>query len=488
VEELNMPNGAKTKKSQLMRFIQALALVWTVIIVGGLLWNLDQVTENTLEDAQLQALHTYEKDIIYRSWNTMHGGVYVPVTEYTKPNPYLSRVEERDITTPSGRLLTLINPAYMTRQVHEMGEEQYAIRGHITSLDPIRPENSPDTWETAALNAFEKGEIEVSSVEFIEDIEYMRLMRPLVTEGACLQCHAEQGYKVGDVRGGISVSVPMGPLWAIADVQRYNLFLVYLVLWLFGIGGIYIQGNRLIKSDNERKKAEEELAKYAHELKEANRMKALFSDIMHHDILNPIGVIRGSAELGLCDVPDDKNLNTIKETADSVIDIVDNANELSRLETFEGLEKEDLNLKKMLDRLCEESKPAFEEFGMVLENKIGISMPVKANPIIKEVFQNLLSNALKYAQEGKRVVIDAGDSGGKYNIIVKDFGPGIPDEAKVDIFERFKRRKKGYVRGMGIGLAIVKRLVELHGWRVWVEDNPVGGSVFVVEIPRNSGL
>ena len=85
-----------------------------------------------------------------------HGGVYVPATEETPRNPYLSHIYERDITTPSGRPLTLVNPAYMTRQVFTLGQIQYGLQGHITSLHPLRPQNAPDPWETQALQSFEQ--------------------------------------------------------------------------------------------------------------------------------------------------------------------------------------------------------------------------------------------------------------------------------------------------------------------------------------------
>ncbi len=96
----------------------------------------------------------FEKDVIYRRWNADHGGVYVPVTQKTKPNPYLDDLE-RDIITPLGKKLTKVNPAYMTRQVHELALKSNGVRGHITSLNPIRPANAPDPWETQALKAFE---------------------------------------------------------------------------------------------------------------------------------------------------------------------------------------------------------------------------------------------------------------------------------------------------------------------------------------------
>jgi PAS domain S-box-containing protein len=230
-----------------------------MVIAASLGWNVFQVRQNTLETARIQAQTAYEKDVIYRRWNAGHGGVYVPVTAKTQPNPYLIDTPEREIRTPSGKLLTLINPAYMTRQAHELAEEQYGVRGHITSLTPIRPENAPDPWETKALQAFQRGEAEVALVEEIEDQEYMRLMRPLITEKGCLQCHAAQGYQEGDIRGGISVSVPMEPLWAVASRQIRTLAGGHTILWLLGLGGVVLGTQRLRRSERDRKQVERQI-------------------------------------------------------------------------------------------------------------------------------------------------------------------------------------------------------------------------------------
>jgi PAS domain S-box-containing protein len=214
-----------------------LMVTWSAIILGSLIWNGWQQRQAILSAARIQARVTYQKDIIYRRWNAVHGGVYVPVTADTAPNPYLT-TPHRDITTPSGVRLTLMNPSYMTRQAHELGEEAYGIRAHITSLKPIRPENAADPWETRALEAFEKGAEEVSSTEQIDGASYMRLMRPLVTEQSCLDCHDEQGYKLGDIRGGISVSVPMAPLWSAARFQLFALSAGHGLIWLIVMVGI----------------------------------------------------------------------------------------------------------------------------------------------------------------------------------------------------------------------------------------------------------
>jgi PAS domain S-box-containing protein len=257
-------------RAHVERYVWILAVVWTVIIAASLVWNVIQVRRNTLGAARIQARAAFEKDVIYRRWNAEHGGVYALVTEETRPNPYL-KVSERDVMTPLRKPLTLINPAYMTRQVHELAEQQYGIRGHITSLNPIRPDNAPGPWETEALQAFERGETEVSLLGEMKGKEYMRLMRPLTTEKGCLKCHAAQGYQEGDIRGGISVSVPMEPLWAIAQRNITTLAVGHILLWLIGLSWLILGTQQLRWSERERNRAEEKLKKYADELSKANQ-------------------------------------------------------------------------------------------------------------------------------------------------------------------------------------------------------------------------
>jgi PAS domain S-box-containing protein len=220
---------------------------WTVLIITVLLLNIYNRRSQTLEIAKDQARSSFEKDVVYRRWAAHHGGVYVPATKDTPPSTYLSHIKERDVTTPSGRKLTLVNPAYMTRQVHELGAEQYGLKGHITSLNPIRSENAPDLWEQEVLGKFEKNPAEIISLEEINGQPYMRLMKPMITENSCLNCHASQEYKIGDIRGGVSVSVPMKPLLAIANNDFGKMILGYFIIWFLGLVGIVVSG-KLIKN------------------------------------------------------------------------------------------------------------------------------------------------------------------------------------------------------------------------------------------------
>ena len=255
--------GSKSKETGVHQisvkpYAWAVGIVWSLVVAGSLLWAWYQTRQGTLEVASSQARVAFEKDITYRRWNASHGGVYVPVNEKTAPNPYL-QVPERDVTTTSGVALTMMNPAYMTRQVHELAAEAYGIQGHITSLDPIRPANAPDAWETKALEAFRAGVKEVGSVEAMRGESTFRLMRPLMVEESCLKCHAAQGYQVGDIRGGISVSLPMAPYLAVEHSQIRTLLLGHGLLWLCGLAGIWFGTRRLGQYITERGLAEEAL-------------------------------------------------------------------------------------------------------------------------------------------------------------------------------------------------------------------------------------
>jgi two-component system, chemotaxis family, sensor kinase Cph1 len=138
------------------------AIAWTIIVGAFLLVGIFQIRHIQQEMVRNEAYANFNKDKSLRFWATIHGGIYVPVTDKTPPNPYLSHVKERDIKTPDGKELTLMNPAYMLRQTMAEYESLYDIRGHLTSLKHFRPETGPDKWEKSALQTFERGSKKIS--------------------------------------------------------------------------------------------------------------------------------------------------------------------------------------------------------------------------------------------------------------------------------------------------------------------------------------
>ena len=217
--------------SRTKRFAYITFILVTILFTAVFTWNEINHEREIKEIAVKSASDAFDKDTLYRQWNAKHGGVYVPVTPVTKPNPYLD-VPERDIKTTSGKELTLVNPAYMTRQVFEFSSKKYDIKGHLTSLNPLRPENSPDPWEKKSLERFNAGDTAAILFENLNGEEHLRFMKPFITGKGCLRCHAKQGYAVGDVRGGISVSVPLMP---IRDASFSQLVIVRTTLGLLWV-------------------------------------------------------------------------------------------------------------------------------------------------------------------------------------------------------------------------------------------------------------
>ncbi|MEE8551944.1 MAG: DUF3365 domain-containing protein [Desulfobacterales bacterium] len=113
-----------------------------------------------------------------------------------------------------------------------------------------------DSWERDALKVFEQGVKERIEFTKIENEPYFRLMRPMVTEKGCLKCHGFQGYKVGDIRGGVSVSIPLSLYLQRERKELMQYTLTHILLWILGIGGIFFIFQGLKKSITERKWAE----------------------------------------------------------------------------------------------------------------------------------------------------------------------------------------------------------------------------------------
>ena len=151
------PDLNNNRLDNIRRSFTMIVVVWTLLFGASVTYQVMERSATSRELARIQAKESVDKDVVYRLWNARHGGVYVPVTDKTRPNPYLESGRDRDVVTTAGKILTLINPAYMTREAHELGRGEYGLKGHITSLDPVRPENRADEWETLALQEFERG-------------------------------------------------------------------------------------------------------------------------------------------------------------------------------------------------------------------------------------------------------------------------------------------------------------------------------------------
>lgn len=215
-----------------------LALLWTLALVLSFGWNAYTEKTHAKEMALGQARALVEKDVMYRRWNAEMGGVWVDARRVT-PNPYLKdMISYRDLVTAQGIELTLINPAYMTHMVFDIQKNRINADAKITSLKPINPNNAPDAWEARALASVDAGTMEFSELVTENGGSSLRYLQGLLVEESCLTCHAGQDYRVGDIRGGISISVSLEPFYASASNALWDEGWGHLGLWLLGISGI----------------------------------------------------------------------------------------------------------------------------------------------------------------------------------------------------------------------------------------------------------
>jgi len=221
------------------KYLAGMFLVICLIILS-IFWGFHYKSTSLLKQQMLQQGRTFFQEVILtREWIANHGGVYVRLTPGMEVNPYLEQIpglkvviEDRD-----GVKYTLKNPALATREISQMADAKGSFRFKITSLGPLNPDNAPDPFERTALEIFEGGGKEHLAYEKRDDEVLFRYMAPLFTQKPCLRCHEFQGYREGDVRGGISVTI--GATAMIGQMRQNQIFLsasaLGVVALLFGI-------------------------------------------------------------------------------------------------------------------------------------------------------------------------------------------------------------------------------------------------------------
>jgi len=168
-----------------------------------------QENEKELSKQQMiqEAKAHFQSIVNTRAWNAQFGGVYVVKgNSGIEPNPYL---KNNILFSDKNETLIKINPAWMTRQISTISNKQKEYVYKITSLKPLNPNNLADSFEKEALTYFEKKPQENFYYRFNEELNRFNFMGSLVVQKSCLKCHSHQGYEIGDIRGGIRVSLPL---------------------------------------------------------------------------------------------------------------------------------------------------------------------------------------------------------------------------------------------------------------------------------------
>jgi diguanylate cyclase (GGDEF)-like protein len=256
---------SKKKTISIKTFLVILAMLliafWSYVIVVDVNHAHDMYQELALEMAL-----AYSKSISdIREWAARHDGVYAPISETTKPNLYLDIVD-REIRTDSGLELTKLNPAYIARQVSDITQENYGVKFDIISQYPANPSNIADEWEANALENFRQapGTDNIFDIVKIDGESKFRYITPIYVESECTTCHVEEGYEIGELRGGISIRFPYAPYeeGRIKHV-RHNMS-IYIMSFLTSMLFIIYFGRKLILANESNDKLYNKLEQIAH--------------------------------------------------------------------------------------------------------------------------------------------------------------------------------------------------------------------------------
>jgi two-component system, NtrC family, sensor kinase len=237
-----------------------------------------------------------------------------------------------------------------------------------------------------------------------------------------------------------------------------------------------------------------ELSQKGRQLEVASEHKSHFLANMSHELRTPLNAIIGFSQVlrqrlfGPINEKQEEYLDDILSSGNHLLSLINDVLDLSKVEAGQvELEVASFSLREALERgVVMVREPATEhDVRLSLELAPGIDMVEGDERRLRQVIFNLLSNAVKFTPEGGEVVVATASRDHEVLISVTDTGPGIPLEDHERIFEEFQQTNVGVQQreGTGLGLALSKRLVELHGGRIWVESEPGHGSRFVFTLP-----
>jgi len=477
--------------------------------------------EMIIRNAKQQARMLYKQILLTRQWVADHNGLFVLKAEGVEPNPFLDlpMVQDQD-----GRTYVMRNPAMVTRELSEYADRDGLGHFRVTSLRPVNPANKPDDFEKKCMMDFDHGHHEAIAVRNEPGGRVVRYLAPLSVDDSCLGCHARHGYAKGDIRGALSITIPIS--WADNMIKKNNkslifigvitIFLVTIALFLMFESLVVHRINRLSDAmdhfpeplpehnllpsvfKDELDILHDHFSRFCHRLQKSQeeldktRRQAWFNEKMAslgiltagiaHEVNNPLGGMLNcvktmrenpdNAELHKRYLPLlDKGLRRIEHTM----------RQLLNFGRTEPLELREVDLKTLIDECIE--LLSYKLKNIELEVCVTISTHHRLNAeALKQIIINIGLNAVQAMPNGGKLNVTADRHGDNLYLVIKDTGMGIAKDTMDHIFDPFFTTKD-VGEGTGLGLAVTYSLVQQLKGDIFVESEEGKGTTFTIRFP-----
>jgi len=476
-------------------------------------------------NAQRQARMLYNQILITRQWVSEHNGLFIIKKEGVESNPFL---ELPIIVDENGNEYVMRNPAMVTRELSEYSSNKGLGSFHVTSLRPINPANIPNEYERDCMVHFEQGSPESIEIKNTPDGRVVSYMAPLKVKDSCLGCHARHGYSKGDIRGALSITIPIA--WADEKIKSNNRSLLYIgfISFILISVTILIMFNTLVVNRIKKlstamnlfpERAPEQhllptgndeignlsdhffqlcqrLIEYQGKLDKTHR-HAWFNEKMAsmgilsagiaHEVNNPLGGMLNCVK-SMRENPDDREMHErYLPLLDKGLKRIEHTmRQLLNFGRQEPLQLHKIDIGILLGEYLELLSYKMKNITIEQTNTVTEQCYVDAEAL-KQIFVNLGLNAIQAMPDGGTLTICSEIVDSKLRFIFGDTGMGIADDTLTHIFDPFFTTKDVGI-GTGLGLSVTYSLISQMEGTIEVKSRVGVGTTFTLTIPMKTEL
>ncbi len=519
-------------KSLNFKYLTTISIIITIILGSLFAFFYFQIKSMIFNQVYQKANVIAEQIIILRKWVADMRGVYViqrPGIEANRFLPYPT-LSCGDIT------LVLRNPALVTQELSQMTKNLKSYFFKLTSDKVINPKNKPDSIELKAIKLFKKKKLkEFKTIENKNGKKFFRLIKPLYIKNSCLTCHVYQGYTVGDLRGALSIFIPMNCVFK--DLHRIkNIFilagiLIVLLTTIIVYFGNYFLTIKPIKNltnsiegfknkmdigftpsnrndeigileksyfemataiKNNYEIMQREIEKATEALKRKDKLKTDFLATVSHELRTPLTTIQGGIEYlskVLVKKENKEFIEIIDKNIKNLILMVNNLIDIARIEIGKlELDLKEENLKEIIEEILVFFKGYADEKGIKFE-KINFDKDFFIyidRKRINQVLINILHNSIKFSPKNDKIIISIDETDNLIKIsIINNTEHELNKKEISTFFLKYKFLKSSKEKGSGLGLAIAKGIMIAHKGDIQAEVLSSHTIKFIITFNKN---